>query len=66
MRSPKLLEVVRAYWKACRPCRWLFAGQNRTRPWTCAAVRLSCRRIARRASLSKRVGGRPRGPMRSL
>jgi integrase/recombinase XerD len=55
MLSPQLLEVLRAYWKACRPRTWLFAGQDRTRPLTCAAVRLGCRRIARRAGLSKRV-----------
>jgi integrase/recombinase XerD len=55
MLSPQLLEVLRAYWKACRPRTWLFAGQDRIRPLTCAAVRLGCRRIARRAGLSKRV-----------
>jgi site-specific recombinase XerD len=55
MLSPKLLEVLRAYWRTCHPGAWLFAGQDRTRPLTCAAVRLACRRIARRAGLRKRV-----------
>jgi site-specific recombinase XerD len=55
MLSPKLLVVLRAYWRTCHPGAWLFAGQDRTRPLTCAAVRLACRRIACRAGLRKRV-----------
>ena len=42
MLSPKLLEVLRAYWRTCHPGAWLFAGQDRTRPLTCAAVRMAC------------------------
>src|SRR5512135_3743933 len=29
MLSPRLLEVLRAYWKAARPAHWLFPGSSR-------------------------------------
>ncbi|HMK23598.1 MAG TPA: tyrosine-type recombinase/integrase, partial [Terriglobales bacterium] len=44
------------YWKAFRPQTWLFySGRDRSRPLTRAAILRSCRNIARRAGLSKRV-----------
>ena len=56
MLSPKLLAALREYWKAFRPQTWLFySGRDRSRPLTRAAILKSCRNIARRAGLSKRV-----------
>ena len=56
MLSPKLLAALREYWKAFRPQTWLFySGRNRSRPLTRGAILRSCRNIARRAGLSKRV-----------
>ncbi|HMF17499.1 MAG TPA: tyrosine-type recombinase/integrase, partial [Gemmataceae bacterium] len=56
MLSPKLLAALREYWKAFRPQTWLFySGRDRSRPLTRAAILRSCRNIARRAGLSKRV-----------
>src|SRR5207249_5666479 len=55
MLSPKLLEVLRAYWKARRPTDWLFPGGHVTRRMSCRNVLLSCKRIARRAGLKKNV-----------
>ena len=56
MLSPKLLAALREYWKAFRPQTWLFySGRDRSRPLTRAAILKSCRTIARRAGLSKRV-----------
>lgn len=55
MLSPKLLEVLRAYWKAYRPDAWLFFGKDKARPLQRQTVHLGCQRIARRAGLSKRV-----------
>jgi site-specific recombinase XerD len=56
MLSPKLLAALREYWKAFRPQTWLFySGRDRSRPLTRAAILKSCRCIARRAGLSKRV-----------
>jgi site-specific recombinase XerD len=43
--SPKLLEVLRAYWKAYRPEHWLFPGDPPDKPLT----RLSALRVFYRA-----------------
>ena len=51
----KLLEALRAYWKASRPAVWLFPGANPERPITTRSVRLVCRQAARKARLSKAV-----------
>jgi site-specific recombinase XerD len=55
MLSPQLLPILRDYYKAFRPSRWLFFGHDKGRPLNRRAVWLACRRIARRAGLSKRV-----------
>jgi integrase/recombinase XerD len=55
MLSPKLLEVLRAYWKKYRPTDWLFPGKDGTRPRNPLSVLQRCQRIARRAGLTKRV-----------
>jgi integrase/recombinase XerD len=53
--SPRLLEVVRAYWRACRPKTWLFPGVDAGKPLTDSAVRNLCDRTAARAGLSAHV-----------
>jgi integrase/recombinase XerD len=55
MLSPKLLEVLRAYWKAYRPSTWLFFGKDKTRPLHRKTVYVACLGIARRAGLKKRI-----------
>jgi len=55
MLSPKLLEVLRAYWKAYRPREWLFFGKDKARHLHRQTVHLACQRITRRAGLTKRV-----------
>jgi site-specific recombinase XerD len=55
MLSPKLLEVLREYYKAFRPTATLFFGKDKGRPLDRGTVLLACRRIARRAGLTKRV-----------
>ncbi len=55
MLSPKLLEVLREYYKACRPTATLFFGRDTERPLDRGTVLLACRRIARRADLRRRV-----------
>jgi integrase/recombinase XerD len=32
--SPRLLQELRAYWKACRPRTWLFPGRHPERPFS--------------------------------
>jgi integrase/recombinase XerD len=55
MLSPKLLEVLREYYKAFRPTTTLFFGRDTERPLDRGTVLLACRRIARRAGLRRRV-----------
>ena len=55
MLSPKLLEVLRDYYKAFRPTATLFFGKDRARPLDRGTVLRACRLIARRAGLAKRV-----------
>lgn len=53
--SPRLLQVLRDYWRAYRPATWLFPGAKATRALTNSAVQRICRRTGQRAGLSKRV-----------
>jgi integrase/recombinase XerD len=55
MLSPKLLEVLRDYFKASRPTVTLFFGKDKGRPLDRGTVLRACRLIARRAGLAKRV-----------
>jgi site-specific recombinase XerD len=53
--SPRLLAVLRAYWRACRPTTCLFVGVKPLQPLTDGAVQRLCRRTAQRAGLAKHV-----------
>ena len=55
MLSPKLLAVLRTWWKVQRPRHWLFPGERPETPITRNAVQLACRIAARRARLGKAV-----------
>ncbi len=55
MLSPKLLAVLRAWWKVQRPRHWLFPGERPDAPITRNAVQLACRIACRRARLGKAV-----------
>jgi integrase/recombinase XerD len=52
--SPKLLELLRTYWRRIRPQEWLFPGQNPERPLGRAAVGQAVTLAARRAGLTKK------------
>ena len=56
MLSPKLLELMRTYWRQARPRPRgnLFAGRS-GKPITTRAVMTTCRRTLRRSGLSKQV-----------
>lgn len=54
MLSPKLLELLRKYWKAARPRGWLFPGRA-GKPLQARQVHLACRRTQRRSGITKRV-----------
>ena len=55
MLSPRLLAVLREYWKVVRPTDRLFPGDVPGQPITGKAVHLSCVRAARDAGLDKHV-----------
>jgi integrase/recombinase XerD len=55
MLSPKLLEVLSAYWWAVRPKVWLFPGDVPGQPITREAVGNACQRAHAASGLSKPV-----------
>ena len=55
MLSPKLLEILRSYWRAVRPKQWLFPGHRDDRPITKGAVEAACQKAHRLSGLSKPV-----------
>jgi len=55
MLSPKLLALLRAWWRVARPHPWLFPSPVSTRPLTRTAVERACQRARRRARCSKPV-----------
>lgn len=55
MLSPKLLDLLRCYWKAARPTHWLFPGRRPGQPLTRAAVMAACRKASRASGLKKGV-----------
>lgn len=54
MLSPKLLELLRTYWRGEQPRRFLFPGQTE-QPLTTSAVMHACRQARRRSGLKKNV-----------
>jgi integrase/recombinase XerD len=55
MLSPRLLEILRAYWKAARPGDFLFPGAAADQPLTTGSVRKVCSRARHAAGLDKHV-----------
>jgi site-specific recombinase XerD len=55
MLSPRLLEILRNYWKAARPKEWLFPGIAKGRPISKEAVEAACQKAHRLSGLSKPV-----------
>ena len=55
MLSPKLLEILRAYWRVAHPKEWLFPGAHAGQPITREAVEDACQKAHRVSGLSKPV-----------
>ena len=57
MLSPRLLEILRHYYRAQRPPKegYLFPSRGATQHLSSGAVRKACREAAKRSGLSKRV-----------
>jgi site-specific recombinase XerD len=55
MLSPRLLAILRQYWKRQRPGPFLFPGREPDRPVSPRTVQMVCRRALAASGLSKRV-----------
>jgi site-specific recombinase XerD len=55
MLSPRLLEVLRRYWRAARPKDYLFPSWREKRRLCPSSLQLACREAAARAGIQKRV-----------
>jgi len=55
MLSPRLLRMLRRYWRAARPTSWLFPGRSPNQPMDSGGISRICREAASRAGLEKRV-----------
>ena len=55
MLSPKLLEILRAWWHRRRPRHWLFPGDRPGCPITTRAVDRACRHAHRRTGIAKPI-----------
>lgn len=53
--SPRLLEVLRRYYRALRPADYLFPSWKQDRHLSSASLQLACREAALRSGLRKRV-----------
>jgi integrase/recombinase XerD len=55
MLSPRLLAVLREYWKLHRPRPYLFPGRHPDRPISVRTVQMVCERALTASGLSKHV-----------
>jgi len=55
MLSPKVLELLRGYWRTYRPTGWLFAGDVAGRHLNTRTVQRACELAGRAAGLAKAV-----------
>ena len=55
MLSPKLLDILRTYWRFHRPSGWLFPGIKADRHISAATLQQVCREAAQLAGFAKRV-----------
>ena len=55
MLSPRLLELLRAWWRFAKPWPWLFPGREASQPITPDAVQEACQKAQRRCGLLKPI-----------
>ena len=55
MLSPRLLDILRAYWDMARPRHWLFPGRKPDNPVSVATLQEACRKARQHAGLGKPV-----------
>ena len=55
MLSPRLLEMLRHWWRTERPQHWLFPGKSADKPITRHAVEKACQEAHRHSGISKPI-----------
>jgi len=55
MLSPKLLDILRDWWRVSRPRHWLFPGNRPDHPITRHAVARECQQVHRRCRIPKPI-----------
>ena len=55
MLSPKLLELLRVWWRLARPRDWLFPSRVARQPISRSAVECACQQAHRRCRISKPI-----------
>jgi site-specific recombinase XerD len=55
MLSPKLLDMLRDYWKRTHPGEWLFPGDPPSRPISPMTMQQICRQVREKCGLAKPV-----------
>src|SRR5437763_89983 len=55
MLSPRLLEILRTWWRVDKPQHWLFEGNLPGRPISREAVHDACKKARRLGGLSKPI-----------
>jgi integrase/recombinase XerD len=56
MLSPKLLDLLRIYWKDTHPGKWLFPGRWPGEPISPLSINRTCREVSQRCGIGKPVG----------
>lgn len=51
----KALEILRAYWKECRPCQWLFASKISGQPISTSSVQRAFKSSLHKAGVKKKA-----------
>jgi site-specific recombinase XerD len=55
MLSPRLLDLLRTWWRAARPQGWLFPGRDPARPITTRQLNRACHAAAEAIGIDKKV-----------
>src|SRR5215469_4529233 len=53
MLSPKLLEILRVYWRWRKPKEWLFPGRWPDQPMMASGVRIACAELRKQLGIKK-------------
>jgi len=53
MLSPKLLDLLRLYWRRRKPKDWLFPGVSSNRPMYATGVRIFCQKLRQKLGIAK-------------